>query len=99
MKDAYTLYKSGAVRKALVLYLRAAMAGYEVGLTNAAYILIRHSDTVPFVCGPGAEKQKNCGRRMGELLLQRAFAQGSSEAAVTLAEMARTQGHSRRAAR
>ena len=35
---------------------------------------------------------------MGELLLQRAFAQGSSEAAVTLAEMARTQGHSRRAA-
>ena len=24
-----------------VLYLRAAMAGYEVGLTNAAYILIR----------------------------------------------------------
>ena len=47
MKDAYTLYKSGAVRKALVLYLRAAMAGYASSISLALSLSL---STHTYIC-------------------------------------------------
>lgn len=41
LKDAYDLYSDGEYEAALVAYERAALMGFEVGQSNAAYIYDR----------------------------------------------------------
>ena len=111
MRDAYSLYKAGNHRKALLLYLRAAEAGYEIALNNVAFIL--RNKVVPLGLLPeapppdsgregdsdssGAGSAGQCVELVSRALLRRAVMQGSSEAAVTLGDMEREAGNASRA--
>lgn len=113
LREAYSLYKAGQRRKALLLYLRAAEAGYEIALNNAAFIL--RNDIVPLGLGDGAPhsgsgsgaegqgdssalgSSRHCAQMVSRVLLGRAVMQGSSEAAVTLGDLEREHGNASRA--
>jgi SEL1 protein len=110
LRDAYSLYKAGHRRKALLLYLRAAEAGYEIAQNNVAYMLRKRMVPLGWdqgtaaATGMGVEDEDKgahgvggCADGVGESFLERAVMQGSSEAAVTLGELFHERGNTSRA--
>ena len=99
LRDAYSLYKAGHRRKALILYMRAAEAGYEIAQNNVAYMLRKKMVPLGWEQGEGstARREGRCTDGVGESFLERAVMQGSSEAAVTLGDIFHERGNTSRA--